>query len=501
MHIAGLDIGTTGCKVTIYDEHGEYCFKAYRNYPVSRKTGEHEVNAADIWRSVQEVMREAAGKYPQIKGIGITSFGETFVLTDEQGSPLALSMLYTDPRGEEQCERLVGKLGNRKIASITGVKPHTMYSLPKIMWVKDREPDIYQKAAHIFLMEDFIVYLLTGNAQIDYSLAARTMAFDIKVLDWSDEILEAAGVKKDLLSRPVPSGTIAGTLRKEMADRLGLKEDTLIVSVGHDQVAAAIGAAVFKENLAVDGAGTVECITPVFEGIPESPVFYEGSYAIVPYVIPGKYVCYAFSFTGGALIQWFIENQARYEKRIAEEQGISVYSVLEQNMLDKPTGILVLPHFAGAGTPYMDPDSKGAILGLTLSHNTSDLYRAMMEGVTYEMRLNMELLEQSGIKFHMFRATGGGAASKVWMQMKADILNVPIVSLGSSEAGAAGSAMLTGVSVGSFQNLEEAASRVVKELDTYYPRREQHEAYNKYYTKYKEIYKAVRPLVSEEEIV
>ena len=344
-------------------------------------------------------------------------------------------------------------------------------------------------------MEDYIIYMLTGSRMIDYSLATRTMAFDIRALDWSQEIFRAAGIDSGLFSKPVPSGTSAGQILPEMAERLGLPRDLLLVPAVHDQAAAAVGSGVFKADRAVDVTGTVECITPVFEGIPEDRRIYDGGYAIVPYVVPGSYVTYAFTFTGGALVAWFINNLAKEEKKRAREEGRSVYDLLEEGMKDEPTGILVLPHFAGSGTPYMDGDAKGAVVGLTLDHSASDLYRAMMEGVTYEMRLNLERLAESGIRPQKLRAAGGGAASAVWMQMKADILNLPVVSLGSAEAGATGCAMLAGVAAGVFRDLKEAASVMLKEKDTYLPRPEMHEAYETYYEKYRRLYEAVRPLV------
>lgn len=495
MAIGGLDIGTTGCKITLYDDNGTYLYKAYRDYPVSRSVGEHEVKAEYIWEAVKEVMKEASVEIPDIRGIGITSFGETFVLLDEDDKPLCPSMLYTDPRGAQECEELIDKLGEMEIARITGLKPHMMYSISKLMWVKNNKPEYFQKVRHIFLMEDYVVYMLTGQAQIDYSLATRTMAFDIRKLCWSKEILKAAGIDEGLLSKTVPTGTSAGVMKQSMAEGMGLSNETIVVSVSHDQVAAAIGSNVCSDDVAVDGAGTVECITPVFTGIPDNDLLYKGNYAIVPYIIPNHYLCYAFSYTGGALIQWYIDNLAGYEKILAGGWNCSVHEVLEQGMTDKPTGLLVLPHFAGAATPYMDSDSKGAIVGLTLSHTASDIYRALMEGVTYEMLLNMDELNKAGIKFKMLRATGGGANSKVWMQMKADILNIPLVSLGSGEAGAAGCVMLTGVATGVFPNLEAAAGLMVSEIETYYPRQEQHDAYMKVYERYKKLYHAVRDLV------
>ena len=194
MKIGGLDIGTTGCKLTVFDENGKFLDKAYRSYPSRHGVGEHEIDASYIWEAVQEVMKEIARKYPDLFGFGITSFGETFVMTDEEGKPLCPSMLYTDPRGEEETEKLIQVAGDgKKIAAVTGLKPHSMYSLPKIMWMKEHRPDIYRKTEHIFLIADYIIYMLTGVRKIDYSLATRTMAFDIRHLTWSKTLLNAAG--------------------------------------------------------------------------------------------------------------------------------------------------------------------------------------------------------------------------------------------------------------------------------------------------------------------
>ncbi|MGN0355965.1 MAG: L-fuculokinase [Muricoprocola sp.] len=494
MKIAGLDIGTTGCKLTVFDQNGIYLDKAYKDYPVKRQSSEHEIDVRAILDGVISVMKEMSGKYPDISGMGVTSFGETFVLADEAGTPLLPAMLYTDPRGYEQCQELVEKLGEKKIIEITGTKPHEMYSISKIMWQKEHNPEVFKKVAHIFLIEDFVVYALTGKAQIDYSLAARTMAFDIRKLEWSDEVFEAAQIDKSFMSQVVPIGTSAGCIKEEIAVQTGFSQELQIVSISHDQVAAAVGAGVFSSETAVDGAGTVECITPVYDKIPDLMTMSEGKFAVVPYVVPGKYVCYAFSYTGGALIQWCVDTLAKKEKEIAREQNISVNSYLE-GVSDEPTGMLVLPHFAGAATPYMDTGSKGAIIGLTAASSVSDIYRACMEGVVYEMLINMEYLQKAGTSFKMLNATGGGAHSAVWMQMKADMLGLPIAALKTVDAGTVGSAMLTGIAVGCFTDLEDAAEHMVEKTTTYYPREEMHQKYQKIYERYRKVYEAIRPLV------
>lgn len=500
MKIAGLDIGTTGCKCTVFDNQGNYLAKAYRDYPVTRAVSGHEIDAAVIMDAVYASIHEISEKYPDIAGIGVTSFGETFVCVDEAGNPLHPAMLYTDPRGQEECQELIAKLGEKNIAHITGVRPHEMYSISKMMWMKKHRPEIFSSTRRIFLMEDYVVYHLTGKSQIDYSLATRTMAFDIKNLCWSKEIFEAAGMDISLMPEPVPTGTVAGTITQKSAQRTGLSQDTKVVSISHDQVAAAVGAGAFDGAVAVDGAGTVECLTPIYDELPDIDVMYEGYFSVVPYVIPGKYVAYAFSYTGGALMQWCVDTIAGKEKQIAGEQGISANEYLEKMYAEthegeEPSGLLVLPHFAGAATPYMDIGSKGAVLGLTTATSAADIYRGCMEGVVYEMYLNMQALKNSGIHFQKIHATGGGAHSAVWMQMKADMLNLPMTALKTVDAGTVGSAMLTGVAIGLFADLEDAAAYMVEETITYEPRKEIHEKYQKIYERYRQIYQAVRPLM------
>lgn len=490
MIIGGLDVGTTGCKLTAYDEKGNFVYNSYREYEVSRLGGEHEIDAASIYSAVCDVISDTAGKY-ELYALGVTTFGEAFVALDEDDSILLPTMLYTDPRGSEECDRLCSKLGEKALIEISGVKPHQMYSLPKVMWIKNNLGDIFSRVKRILLMEDFIIYMLTGNAVIDYSLAARTMAFDIRSKCWSREIFDAAGIDADLFSTPVAPFNIAGEIRAEVCKKLGLTKTIKIVNGAHDQVAAAVGSGVLEVGKAVDGTGTVECVTPVFDKIPENEELYTEGYSVVPFVFENTYVCYALSYTGGAAIKWFRDN-------LSSEKS---YAALDASVSDNPTGILIMPHFAGAANPYMDNGSKAAFLGVTLETTGADFYKALMEGVTYEMMTNIRHLESFGIKPEKLYATGGGASSKVWLQIKADILNLPVVSLNAKEAGACGTCMMVGVATGLFSDLFEAKKYFVQENETFMPNKDRVAVYGKYYNAYRKIYDAVRPIIKELEEV
>ena len=486
MYIGGLDVGTTGCKLTVCDDKGEYIYNSYKEYEANRCGGEHEIDAESIFDAVCDVINDTATKY-ELKAIGVTTFGETFTALDENDRPLLPSMLYTDPRGNEETKELCEKLGERSIIDIAGVKPNSMYSIPKIMWIKKHKPEVYKNIRRILLMEDYIVYMLTGTAQIDYSLAARTMGLDIRKKCWSKEIFEAAGIDTSLMSVPVRAGTLAGAVKPELARRLGIGCETQIVNGCHDQVAACIGSGVFAPGEAVDGTGTVECITPVFDSIPNRAEFYDKGYCTVPYVFDDTYVCYAFSFTGGAAVKWFRDNFGKDR----------TYQELDESAGEEPTGILIMPHFAGAATPYMDSGSKASIIGLTLEHTEGDIYKAVMEGVTYEIMLNIRELEKFGVKPQRLYATGGGARSRAWLRIKADILNRPITALKSEEAGACGTCMLAAVAVGIYKDLKEAKRAYVKKGETFTPDTDKAERYKQLYGAYVKIYKPVREIIKE----
>ena len=496
MAIAGIDIGTTGCKCTVYSTDGRQLNEAYIEYEGVSSEG-RELDPAVVWEDVRKVLYTASRDTEPLEAIGVTSFGEAFAMLDENDRPLSNSILYTDTRAEEMCSLLTGKTGREKIMDIAGVNPTSNFSISNIMWLKHYRPERYKKAKKVLLYASYVVYMLTGEEVIDYSLACRTMAFDRNRLEWSREILDAAEIDLSLMPKPVPSGALVGTIRKELAAELGLPENVRVNAGCHDQIAAAVGTGSFTTDTAVNGAGTVECITPIFTE-PENPrIMMEGNYCIVPYVIPGTYVTYAYQNTGGALLKWYRDQLAAAEARIIKESGRSVYDVFNSSMGEGISDLLILPYFAGAATPYMDNSATGAILGLTLETRSLDIYKALMEGVAFEDLINVQNIAKAGISVNRLISCGGGARSSYWTQLKADVLNIPIESLGSVQAGTMGSVMMAGAACGIYGSLEEAAEVFVKPGRLYEPDSSRNALYMEKFRKYERLYKAVQSVMAD----
>jgi xylulokinase len=485
MSFGGLDIGTSGCKCTLFNNDGKQLAVAYRPYQAKRSMGLHEIDVLVIWQAAKEVIAEAArvaGDPPE--AISVSSFGETCALLDINDQPVIPAMLYTDPRGDEEAAQLAKNPGDFYIYGISGHPPDFTYTMPKLMWANKHLAANMRQVTTILPMASFIIYRLTGEKVSDPSLASRTMMLDVKKLQWSPELLSLAGISVKMMPEVVEIGTIAGSVKKVLADELGIPETMKIIVGAHDQVVSAIGAGVLDAGAAVNSSGTVECITPVFEKVAGPDTFFEGKFPTVP-MLKDKYVTYTTIFSGGLLLQWFREN-------FIKGTGDNSINKLDSAGMENPTGILVQPHFAGAGSPYYDPDSRGAMVGLTLEYTAADIYKALQEGICYESKLNLELLAGAGIKIQSLRIVGGGEKSNRWNQMKADIYGIPCTTLKAGEAGATGSAMLAGTALGKYANLEQAVSTLVEEKETYLPRREFTDAYDSLFSRYKKVYKAVK---------
>ena len=483
MNYLSVDVGTTGCKCQLFSDTGEILVYRFDEYDFLEKDGSHYVNVDFIAAYLRRTLSEIGAQH-KVSSVCVSSLGESFVLLDGEDRVLFYPMLYTDPRGEQEAQAIRAVIGEERAFSLTGVIPHSMYSLSKLLWIKNHLPDVFAKAKKVMLMGDYIGYLMTGERVIDHALAARTGAFDIEKKQFSVEMLSAFGIPCEWFSEPRLAGSVVGRLKREW----GL--DAMLVLGSHDQVCTSLGAGVLAAGDAVDGMGTVECITTLFKSKPTSAEMGRQGYPCVPYPVDGLYCTYMLNYSCGSIVNWL-------RKKIlhgysGEESDFFTY--MEKQMRDEPTGLLTLPYFGGASTPYQDLDARGAILGLTTDTGDFVLYRSVMEGTAFEMRLNTETVSRYGISVQNAVATGGGANSDTWLQIKADIQNIPIRTLRSSEGGLCGCAMLQAVAMGGARDLWEARDIFVRYDKHLAPRAEKHLAYERDYRKYKKIYHAIKEI-------
>ena len=479
MSIMGVDVGSTACKAMVFSNTGEILAYTYVEYEKETPT---QISPVKLLLAAKEVIAKAASlaKSP-VTSLCISSFGESFVLLDEHDRPLDNILLYTDQKGQKQCNEMVEKVGETRFKQSAGVKPNPMYSLAKIAYYSQEKPEIFSKTKKIVLIGEYLSYYLTGINAIDYSLASRTMAFDVVNKRWDKELIFLSGAEVSQLSPPVDSGTIIGKVISKTAGELGLDPSCIVVAGGHDQVCAATGAGILKSGLAIDGIGTVECITPCFERPVLTDNFLDNNYACVPYTKPGHYTTYMFNFTGGSLLKWYRDT---FTKGF-NGQGGNFYAYMDSIGQKTPSDLIVIPHFAGSATPDMNANAKGVIWGLSFDTDNAALYRGLLEGVTLEMMYNLEKASDAGISITELRATGGGAKSKYWLQIKADMTGLPIRSLDVKEAGIVGAAILAGKASGLFKTLEEGADCFVKERELILPNPINTKIYEQKYEKYK----------------
>lgn len=481
MNYLSIDVGTTCCKCQLFSESGEILKYLSQEYDFKEADGFNYVNVHAIHAHLR-MMISCISKEFEVTSVCISSLGESFVLLDKNDNILFYPMLYTDSRGEAEAEEIKKALGEESTFLITGVIPHSMYSISKLLWIKNNAPELFKKVDKIMLIGDYIGYLLTGERVIDYALAARTGCFDIEKKEFSKDILSPFGINQSLFSTPKPAGSIVGKVRTSY-----LPNATLVLG-SHDQICAALGAGVLQAGEAVDGMGTVECITTLFEKKPENAKMGIQGYPCVPYPVDGLYCTYILNYSCCSTVNWL---RKKIMHDYTGKQG-SFFEYIENEAENRPTGILTLPYFGGACTPYQDLNAKGAFINLTTSTRDCDLYQSIMEGTAYEMRLNSDTVEEYAIRIQSTVATGGGANSKKWLQIKSDIQNLPIKALRSSEGGLCGLAMLQAVALKSAADLHEAKKTFVRYAKEFTPNGKNHAEYEKHYQKYKKLYKTLK---------
>jgi xylulokinase len=492
----GLDIGTTGTKATVFAEDGRILAGAYREYPLLHpQPGWMEVDPEQVWRMVKEAVTEAAARVAAgdpVRAFAASTMGEAAVPMGAQGKVLDNSIVTFDNRAAALFADWSAGQDRAAIMRICGQPPSQMHTVAKLMWLKERRPEVYSRMERAVCFGDFVHMKLGLEPRIDYSMAARTMAFDIHRKQWSSEICSWAGVRPDLFSPAVPTGTVVGEVGPAGRRELGLPAACLVVAGAHDQPAGALGSGVIRPGVAMDATGTVECFAVAMDSPVVNEVMLDNNLACYPHAAAGLYVALAFNFTGGSLLRWVRDTLGAAELEQARRSGRDVYDLLTEQMSSEPTGLFVVPHFTMTGTPHMDPHPVGALVGLGLATTRGELLRAVLEGICYEMKLNVELLIQAGAHVDEFRATGGGAKSDFWLQLKADMYGRPVVRLAVAEAASLGMAIAAGVAAGVYDSAAQAAEELAAPQAVFEPDPTRAAYYDRRLTQYRELYPALK---------
>ena len=495
MSLMGIDVGTTGCKVVAFDEAGAVLAQAGREYPLlSPNPGWYELDPEQVWSYIRECLRAVNTQvgHDPVTALSLSSQGEAMVPVSENGRVLANSPVSSDRRNAKQTAEMEAALGRERIFELTGQPMSTIYTLPKLLWWRDNAPEIIEQAWKFLCYVDFVAYKLGVEPVIDYSMAARTLAFDYRTEDWSDELLAAGHIRRDQLSRPLPSGEIIGEIPRALAAELGFSGSVKVVTGGHDQPAGALGAGVLQPGTAMLAIGTTEALVAVTEK-PRKPML---GYNVSCYhhAAPGSFIALSGNQTGGRLLRWYRDELGAAERAIAAETERDVYDVIIEQIDDAPGDMILLPYFVGSGGLHDDPSATGVVIGLSFDSRRADIVRAILEGLTYEQALCIRLLNEAGVDVNRIRAIGGGSRSERWMQIKADITGLPISVIHTSEAASLGVAMLAGCATGVYRGLEDAAAQLIKVRKTFYPRPERAAHYQRQLTLYGDLYTALRPI-------
>ncbi len=491
--VLGIDIGTSGVKSTIVDFDGRiraYSYRIVTTYGIREQ--KRELNPMEVGEKVFETIREVLSQTRscKIELITISALGEAIIPIAFDGKVLMDSILGSDPRGAEEMRWIQQQLGEKLLTDITGVNPSYIYSINKILYIKKHAPQIHKQVWKYMCFTDYMGYLLTKEAKIDYSMASRTMAFDIHKKQWSGKILGIADIDDNLFSDPVQGGQIIGNICNDVKERFGLNYDIPVMVGSHDHIYNALGAGAVSTGICSNTVGTTEGITTVLEEIISSENILANNISCEPFVLPNMYNTVAWHNTAGGMVNWYVDTfykeSSKNRNEILEELGKGITEV--------PSKLMVLPHFSGETAKYMDELAKGGILGLTMTTTREEIYKAILEGSSYECRIIIECIEKAKIPIKKIIISGGGSKSFPWMKIKANILGREVYKSAFPDTGAIGGAILGAVVTGHYGSLKEAYPAMIPLGELIEPDMNFNKVYNERYEEYKELYCKMKKL-------
>ena len=499
MSILGIDIGSTGVKAIAFNEEGQILVSSYSEYNfIFPKPNWIELDVENMWKQIFNTIRMINSseeiKKDSVESLSVSAIGSSLTPLDKFGNVLYNTIYPTDTRSIKEHEYILREIPPKALYNICGYPPGFLSPLSKILWVKKNFPHIYLKTKKILFTEDLLYHKLgIRNTKISYSSCSRTLFFDIRSKNWSERILNEFDIDKNLFSEPSISGIEIGYIEKDTRNNLGFKKKVSVVTGGFDEYCNALGVGAIKSETAANNIGSTECITTVTDRIIINNNMFKNNFSTQDHVIRGKYITLAYNITAGSIIKWFKDEIISEEKTEINKTKLSSYDFLFSGLTFKPSGLVFLPYFAGSGTPYLDPKSKGALIGLNLSTGKKDIFKSIIEGLVFEITVNLELLKKSGVNILEIRAMGGGTKSDYWLNLKSSIINMPIKRMKITEAGCLAAMILAGYGTNKF-NINEAVKNFVEIDKEFYPDKNIHSKYIESLERYRKLYKLIKQI-------
>jgi xylulokinase len=493
-YLLGIDIGTSGTKTLICDEKGKVLETAMAEHPISSpKPGWSEQSPLDWWKATcaatKAVLQKAKVKPKDVGGIGLSGQMHGSVFLGDGEKPLRPALLWNDQRTAKQCAEIESKAGGReRLIELVANPALTGFTAPKILWVRENEPRVYEKTKHILLPKDYIRFRMTGEYATEVSDASGMLLLDVANRKWSDELLSLLQIDKSLLARLHESFEVTGTLSKQGAKALGLAEGIPVVGGGGDQAAGAVGNGIVAPGIVSATLGTSGVVFAHSDQPTRDP---KGRVHTMCHAVPGKWCVFGCMLSAGGSFQWFRNQLGENEIARAKKKKVDPYELLIAEAQRAPAGsegLFFLPYLTGERCPYPDPCARGGWIGATARTTRDMMIRSLIEGVTFGMRDALEIMKQMNIPLSEVRASGGGARSPFWRQLQGDIYNAPIVLTNATEGPAYGVALLAGVGTGVWKSVEEACKRSIKQTKRIQPNAKQAAFYQRYYDVYHKLY-------------
>lgn len=492
-YLLGIDIGTSGTKTVLFDRGGNPISSSTAEYPLYQpEIGWAEQDPQDWWNAVcitiNQVIKDSNINPESISGIGLSGQMHGLVMLDGDGNVLRKSIIWCDQRTAKECVEITEKVGEKRLIDITANPALTGFTASKILWVRNNEPEIYEKCRKILLPKDYIRYMLTGEFATEVSDASGMQLLDIKNRCWSKEVLNALDIPIEYLGDVHESIVVSGKVHKKAAEVTGLKENTPVVGGAGDQAAGAIGNGIIKSGQISSTIGTSGV---VFAHLDEPIIDEKGRVHTFCHAVPGAWHMMGVTQGAGLSLKWFRDNFCTNEIEVAKGMGIDPYVLMTKEAEKVPTGsrgVIYLPYLMGERTPHLNPKAKSVFFGLSAAHTKNEMLRAVIEGVSYSLLDCMEIIKDTGMNPTNVMVSGGGGKSELWRQILADMFNCKVSTNKSSEGPALGVALLAGVGTGVYKDIDEACSIAISENSVQFPKEENSLVYKRYYEIYKKIY-------------